>query len=150
MRFPFRSIATLLMAVGVATCSDSPVAPARRQGSGGIGAQAQRGRIAFQPAFSKTAQYAAQHSADFGITYDSVHVVIRDFPDKAAVVGDTTVFFAPTSPSLTLNLDVKVAADGQVFDLVLDYTNDGQVVYHGEASVQSYPPGQTPPAPPMI
>ena len=150
MRLPIRSIATLLMAVGVATCSDSPTAPLRRSGTGASGTQTQRGRIAFQPTFSKTAQYAAQHSAEFGITYDSVHVVIRGLPDKTTIAKDTTVFFTPTSPSLTLNLDVDVAADGQMFDAVLDYTNNGQVVYHGETTVQSYPPGQTPPTPPTI
>src|SRR4051812_33903236 len=69
MRISARSLATLLLAAGLATCSDTPIAAVRQSPAP---ARAGFGRVGFAPVFSKTAQYVAQHAADFGIDYDSV------------------------------------------------------------------------------
>src|SRR5205823_5704560 len=102
MRIPSRSIATLLMAVGVATCSDSPTAPLRH--TGGANGKAGFGRVAFSPVFSTTAAATYARMADFGISFDSVRVVLRDYPDTTRTVKDTTVAFTPSSSDLPLDL----------------------------------------------
>ncbi len=144
MRFPIRSFATLVMMVGVATCSDTPIAAVKTGTSPstrfGIG------QIALAPVFSKSAQYAAAHVADFPtVRFDSVRVVIRGVPDTTQIVKDTTVFFDVNSAELSLELDVPVQNDGQKFQAAMDYRGPAGVVYHGVQVVQSHRPDQ--PAP---
>lgn len=144
MRISPRSLATTLLAVGVASCSDSPLA-AVKQGTGP--ARAGFARIGFAPVFSRSAAYVADHADQFGIEFDSVRVVIRDTPDTSRIVADTTVFFNASSAALTLNLQVQAEVDGQRFDALMQYLGPaGQVVYSGHSIVQSYPVGGTPPA----
>ncbi len=139
---PFRSIATLLMAVGVATCSDAPSAlvgthPVPRRAVG---------RLGFEPQFSRRAQAVYDQRAAFDIHYDSVHVVIRGYPDTTVIVKDTTVFFTDTSSTLTLDIDVPVQTDDQRFNAALGYENGHDVVFYGSGVVQSHAPDK--PAPP--
>src|SRR6185503_18579797 len=122
MRAFVRSFATLLLGVAVATCSDTPIATVKTGPAPftktGIG------MIALAPSFTSTARYVAQHAADFpSITYDSVRVVIRGNPDTTTIVKDTTIFFAPGSPDVSLDLVVPVQTDGQRFDASMDYRN---------------------------
>src|ERR1043165_717924 len=109
MRIPGRSLATLLLAVGVATCSDTPIAAVKTgsspQSKAGIG------RIAFAPSFSKSAVYAAEHLADFGYKFDNVHVQIRGTPDTTVIVVDTTITFNPSSPDQSLDFTLPVPKD---------------------------------------
>jgi hypothetical protein len=148
MRIPTRSIATLLMAVGVATCSDGPTGPLRNTGvtpDNGSGPVIGRGRLSLLPVFSKSAENVAAHLADFGIEYNQVRVVIvRPVSDT---VKDTTVTFVPGQSDLTLNLIVDVKAAGEVFTGAMDYKSPSGVVFHGEAKVQAHAPDQ--PAPPQ-
>jgi hypothetical protein len=145
MRFPIRSFATLAMMVGVATFSDTPIAAVKTGTSPttrfGVG------RIALAPVFSKAAEYAAAHLADFpSVRYDSVRVVIRGTPNTAQVVKDTTVFFNANSSDLTLELNVPVQNDGQRFQAGMDYRGPDGVVFSGTVLVQSHRPDQPAPA----
>ena len=80
------------MAVGVATCSDTPIATVKTGST--PAARAGFGRVAMVPVFSKTANYVAQHAADFpGLKYDSVRVLLRGNPDTTVIVKDTTIFY---------------------------------------------------------
>ncbi len=140
MRLPIRSIATLTMAVSVATCSDTPATPGRAAtNTGSHGA-----RIAFAPVFSKSAANALARLADFGITFDHVRVVI--VRPVADTVKDTTIAFAPGQSDVTLDLTVNINSDGETFNAGLDYTGPTGVVFHGAGTVQSYAAGDTPPA----
>src|SRR5260221_5900468 len=139
MRIPFRSFATLVLAVGVATCSDAPsVAPKPAAPVAG------HGRLALAPVFSRAAAEVYAQRAAFAVTFDHVRIVIVRPPSDT--VKDTTIVFNPNSPPQTVDLDVTVTTTGETFTGALDYTNNGAVVFHGEAPVQSHPPGT--PAPP--
>lgn len=142
MRIPFRSIATLLMAVGVATCSD---APSSLVGTHPVPRRA-IGRLGFEPQFSRSAQAVYEQRNDFNLHFDSVHVVIRGYPDTTVIVKDTTVFFADTSSALTLDLDVPVQTDGQRFNAALAYEDGHTVIFSGSGIVQSHAPDKPAPS----
>ncbi len=133
------------MMIGVATCSDTPIAAVKTGTSPTM--RFGVGRIALAPVFSKAAQYAAAHLADFpSVRFDSVRVVIRGTPDTTQVIKDTTVFFGPSSSDLTLELNVPVQNDGQRFQAGMDYRGPDGVVFHGVQIVQSHRPDQPAPA----
>ncbi|HXT17405.1 MAG TPA: Ig-like domain-containing protein [Gemmatimonadaceae bacterium] len=144
MRIPARSLTALFLAIGLATCSDTPIAGVKQ----GLGpnTSATFGRIGFAPVFNKTATYVAEHAADFGITYDSLRLVLRGFPDTTVIVKDTVIHFTQASADTSIDLLVPVQTDGQRFDAALQYRGPSGIVYSGHAEVQSYPPGGTPPA----
>ena len=148
MRLPLRSIATLLMAVGVATCSDAPTGPMRHPVTApdnGSGPTIGRERLAFQPVFSKSAEAIAARLVDFGIQFNQVHVLIVRL--NGDVAKDTTVTFLPGQSDITLDLSVDVKVAGEVFDGTIDYTSPGGVVFHGATKVRAHAPDQ--PAPPQ-
>src|SRR2546430_13890981 len=122
MRIPFRSFATLVVAVGVATCSDAPsVAPKPAPVAG-------HGQLAFAPVFSRAAaEVYAQRAAFAAVAFDHVRIVIVRPPSDP--VQDTTIVFNPNSPPQTVDLDVTVTASGETFTGALDYTNNGAVVF---------------------
>ena len=125
--FPLRSISTLLLAVGVATCADGPN-PAGQPSAPQPGPR-RIARIGFEPVFSKQALAAAAHLADFDLTFDHVRVVIvRPVSDT---VKDTTIAFVPGQSDVTLDLTVAVHDVGESFDAAIDYTNPSGVVFHG-------------------
>jgi hypothetical protein len=101
-------------------------------------------RIGFQPVFSASALSAAAHIADFGITFDHVHVVIVRPPSQ--VVADTTIAFGPNHQDVTLDLTVAAQSDGEFFHASIDYTNASGIVFHGEGTVQSHPAHTSAPA----
>lgn len=145
MRISVRSLTALLLAAGVATCSDTPIA-AVKQGPG-PNSRGGFGRVAVAPLFSKTANFAAAHATDFGISYDSVHIRIRGTPDTTLIVKDTVIHFTRTSADTSIDLLIPVQADGQRFDAAMAYESaSGQVFFSGHTVVQSYPPNGSPPA----
>src|SRR4029078_4472802 len=93
-----RPMATLIAAVGVATCADAPSTAARPLGGGGRVVA----RLGFAPVVSAAAGAPAAHRADFGIVFDHVHVVI--VRPVADTVADTTITFAPGQPDVKLDL----------------------------------------------
>ncbi len=145
MRILSRPIATLVMAVCVATCSDAPTGPLRHPGSTpDNGSGGARARVGFEPVFSKSASTIASRLADFGIRFDRVRIVIvRPVRDT---VADTTVTFLPGQSDLTLDLTVDVKTAGEIFTGSIDYRDANGVLFHGEQKVQAHAPDQ--PAPP--
>jgi hypothetical protein len=142
VRLPLRIASTLLIAVGVATCSDTPPVAVKHSSLGPNGAAA--GRVAFQPVFSAAALQIAQGLSDFGIKYDRVRVVlVRPVADTAK---DTTIAFTPGGPDITLNLTVDVRSPDEAFDVGIDYLSDPGIVFHGHGRVHSH--AQDQPAPP--
>ena len=141
MHIAFRSLATLLLAAGVVTCSDAPTMTARPQFGGG------REHIAFEPVFSPTAAAAYANRADFNISFDNVRIVI--VRPVADTVKDTTIVFGPGQPDLTVDLDVEVRSVDEVFDASMDYRSGTSVVFHGQGKVQAHPAGE-PGKPPRI
>lgn len=142
MRAGLRSLATLLSAVAVATCSDAP------NGVHSGPSPAQVGRIGVAPVFSRQAQFVATNAGAFGLAYDAVRLVIRGNPDTTVVVKDTTIAFTSSSSAVTLDIPVPVVIDGQKFNVSLDYTSQTSgVLFHGTLVATSYRPGR--PAPPQ-
>ncbi|HEX8942808.1 MAG TPA: Ig-like domain-containing protein [Gemmatimonadaceae bacterium] len=141
MRLPLRVLSTLLIAAGVATCSDTPPAAVKHSSLGPSGGAL--GRVAFVPVFSASALQTAQHLVDFGIHYDHVRVTLTRPPSD--VVRDTTIAFTPTSPDITLNLTVEVRSSDEVFEVGIDYLNTAGVVFHGHGRVRSHAPEQPSP-----
>jgi hypothetical protein len=149
MRLHLRSIATIITAMAVATCSDGPTAPASSASGGGNRGALGVGRINFEPVFSSAAKAAYAELSQFNLSFDSVHVVLRGFPDTTVIVKDTIIFFTPTSDSLTLNLDVTVQSTNQEFAFGVDYENNGQPIFSGGGTVHAHASDQ-PAAPEQI
>lgn len=141
MRFPFRALSALLLAVGVATCSDTP--PAAVKHSSLAPGSALAGRVAFEPVFSAAALSVAQHLGDFGIHYDRVRVVLTRLVGEVA--KDTTVAFAPGAPDITLTLTVEVRSPDEAFQIAIEFLSDTDVVFHGQGRVHAHPQDQPPP-----
>jgi hypothetical protein len=142
LRLPLRALSAVLIAVGVATCSDTPLAAVKHTSLGPNGGEA--GRVAFAPVFSAAALGIAQHLSEFGIDYDRVRVVLVRPPADTA--KDTTVAFTPASPDLTLSLTVEVHSSNEVFDVGISFLNGRSPVFKGEGHARSHTPDQ-PPAP---
>ena len=137
MELPLRSIATLVLAVGLGSCSDTPNAPVKTATS--------RSRILLAPRFSSEASAVyAQRSEIAGVQFDRVRVRIVRPPSE--VVVDTTIVFGPNSSPVTLDLNVEARQAGEVFDGSIDYTSNGTVVFHGQTKVQSHAPEEPAPA----
>lgn len=137
---PIRSLATLIAALGVASCGDGPSTAAHPSlGAGRVA------RVGFAPVFSAAARATAARLADFGITFDRVRVVIVRPPSDT--VKDTTIAFSPGQPDVTLDLSVEVRMDGETFGASVDYANASGVLFHGEGTVRAHAPDV--PAPPQ-
>src|SRR5262245_2853441 len=137
MELPLRSIATLVLAVAVASCSDTPNAPVKLA--------AGKSRILLAPRFSPEASAVyAQRAEIAGVQFDRVRVRIVRPPSE--VVVDTTITFGPNSSPVTLDLTVEARQAGEIFDGAIDYTSNGTVVFHGQTKVQSYGPEEPAPA----
>ena len=141
MRLPLRALSTLLIAGGVATCSDTPPVAVKHSTLGPNGGVA--GRVAFVPVFSAAALGIAQHLSEFGIDYDRVRVVLVRPPSDTA--KDTTVAFTPASPDLTLSLTVEVRSSDEVFDVGIQFLSGPSPVFKGEGRARSHTPDQEAP-----
>src|SRR5215813_581125 len=142
MRLPQRSFLGLLLAVGVATCTEFRPQPLEPTGAG-------KGQLSFAPRFSPEAAAVYARRAQFAaVNFDHVRIVLVRPPSET--VKDTTIAFGPTSPPLTLELTVKVDSAGELFNVSLDYLSAGVVMFHGQATVPSHQLGQVPPRQPEI
>jgi hypothetical protein len=138
VRLPLRVLSTLLIAAGVASCSDTPPAAVKHSSLGPSGGAV--GRVAFEPIFSAAALQVAQHLGEFGIQYDRARVSLIRPPGDT--VRDTTVAFTPDGPDVTLSLTVEVRSNDEVFDVAIDYLSSRAVVFHGKGRVRSHAPDQ--------
>src|SRR5215510_2228337 len=141
MRLPQRSLFALLLAVGVATCSEfhpNPLEP--NPGTG---------QLSFAPRFSPEAAAVYARRAQFAaVNFDHVRIVLARPLSEA--VKDTTIAFGPTSPPLTLELTVEVRGAGERFTVSIDYLSTGVAMFHGQGSLPSHPPGAVAPQQPEI
>ncbi|MGE5732761.1 MAG: Ig-like domain-containing protein [Gemmatimonas sp.] len=141
VRLPLRALSILSIAVGVATCSDTPPAAVKHSSlgpNGGVIAS-----VEFDPVFSAAALEIAPRLGGFGIHYDHVRVVlVRPVADT---VKDTTIAFTPTTPDVTLNLTVEVRYTGEMFEVGIDYLNTSGVVFHGHGPVRAHSGDQSKP-----
>src|SRR5262245_19440252 len=141
MRLPQRSLFALLLAVGVATCSEFHPRPL--EPSPGTG------QLSFAPRFSPEAAAVYARRAQFGaVNFDHVRIVLVRPPEET--VKDTTVDFSPTSAPKTLELTVQVRSAGETFNVSVDYLSTGVAMFHGQAPLPSHPPGAVPPQQPEI
>src|SRR5215510_5802633 len=141
MRLPQRSLFALLLAVGVATCSEFHPRPLEPPPG--------TGQLSFTPRFSPEAAAVYARRAQFAaVNFDHVRIGLVRPPSET--VKDTTIAFGPTSPPLTLELTVKVDSAGELFNVSLDYLSAGVVMFHGQASVASHPLGAVAPQQPEI
>ena len=100
MRSLSRVISTLLLAVGVVTCSESSTGPRRAPL-----------RLAFAPQFTEKAAAIYRNLASFAITLDNVHVVVRaqsTGEQPGAVLADTTIVFPSTANEVTISIDLTI------------------------------------------
>ncbi len=132
-------LAGLALALGLLGCTDTKTIDTP------IPAGKLAGRIGLNPVFSQSARSVSASLADFGLAFDRVRVTIRNNPDTAVVVLDTTVAFTPTSKSLTLDLAVPVDEDGEVFNARVQYIGSTGVLFSGSVLVKSHAANQ--PAP---
>jgi len=141
MRLPQRSLFALLLAVGVATCSEfhpSPLEPSPG-----------KGQLSFTPRFSPEAAAVYAQRAQFAaVNFDHVRIVLVRPPSET--VKDTTIAFGPTSPPLTLELTVEIRGAGEKFNVSIDYLSTGVAMFHGQAAIPSHAPGTVPPQQPEI
>src|SRR5262245_9282017 len=139
MRLPHPSLFALLLAVGVATCSEFRSSPLETSPG--------TGQLSFTPRFSREAAAVyAQRGRFAAVNFDHVRIVLAR--PLSETVKDTTVEFNPSSPPKTLELTVKVDSAGEMFNVSLDYLSAGVAMFHGQATVPSYPVGQVPPQQP--
>src|SRR5262245_33898373 len=141
MRLPQRSLFALLLAVGVATCSEFH--PRSLEPSPGTG------QLSFAPRFSPEAAAVYARRAQFAaVNFDHVRIVLVRPPEET--VKDTTIEFSPTSAPKTLELTVEVRSAGETFNVSVDYLNTGIAMFHGAAPLPSHPAGQGPTQQPEI
>lgn len=127
------SVSTLIIAVGVVACSDSPPAPVRHG--------ATDARVALQPVFSRSAVDASRRLSDFGIRYDRVRVVLARA--AADTIRDTTIAFVPGQPDVTFDLTVPVRTNDEMFDVSIDYLGATGPVFHGHGQAHARLASQT-------
>src|SRR4051794_17524827 len=105
MRSLPRFVSISALALGVVTCSDSPVAANRSTGLG---------RISLAAVFSREAAAALGQRTIFpGVRYD--HVRISVIRPPADTVRDTTITFGLDSAAVTLDLTVNVRSSDELF-----------------------------------
>jgi uncharacterized protein YjdB len=124
------SRAAFLFAVLLVTCRDDPAGPPR----GGPG------YVAVQPVFS-----SAVDLASFGLTADTVRVVVVRFP--ADTLRVLTVFFDPDSSEIRLAADVVLRVPVETLTVHLELRGGGFALFSGtrQVEVRAGRPGATPP-----
>lgn len=123
MRLASRVVSTLLVAVGVATCSESPtnVRP------GAVS-------LALVPRFSPAAQAIYRSLAAFAVTLDNVHIVVRGAPvgdELGAVLKDTLVAFPATADEIAIELELQITGSEQRVVATVDLQSGSTVYFEG-------------------
>src|SRR3954471_14130828 len=123
MRLASRVVSTLLVAVVVATCSESPtnVRP------GAVS-------LALAPRFSAEAQAIYRSLAAFAVTLDNVHIVVRaqSVGDAlGAVLKDTLVAFPATADQIAIVLDLQITGTEQRVVATVDLQSGSTVYFEG-------------------
>lgn len=127
MRLFPRVASTLLLAVTVVTCSDSPTGAARVPL-----------RIGFAPRLSAAAEAIYRNLASFAITLDNVHVVVRSVPTGdhvEAVLADTTIAFPPSADQVTIAIDLTIEGSEQSVIASIELREGTSAFFQGAQSL---------------
>ena len=127
MRLFPRVVSTLLLAVTVVTCSDSPTRAARVPL-----------RIGFAPRLSDAAEAIYRNLASFAITLDNVHVVVRTAPpgdQLGAVLADTTIAFPPSADQVTIAIDLTIDGSEQSVAASIELRDGTMAFFQGAQSL---------------
>ncbi|HEY2854724.1 MAG TPA: hypothetical protein VGJ18_17840 [Gemmatimonadaceae bacterium] len=121
---PFvRAASALLLAVGIAACSESPAGIHRGTVS-----------LAFAPQFSAAAATIYKSLSAFAVTIDNVHVVVRAAPTgdvAGAVLKDTTVAFPATADQVTIDIEVELQSSQQSVVATVDLQQGTTAYFEG-------------------
>src|SRR5690242_16180447 len=123
MRLASRVVSTLLVAVGVVTCSESPTNV--RHGAVSL---------ALAPQFSPQAQAIYRSLAAFAVTLDNVHIVVRGEPvgdEPGAVLKDTLVAFPATADQIAIELELQITGNEQTVVATVDLQSGSTVYFEG-------------------
>ena len=123
MRLASRVVSTLLVAVGVVTCSESPT-------------NVQRGAVslALAPRFSPEAAAIYRSLAAFAVTLDNVHIVVRGAPVgdvPGAVLKDTLVAFPATADQIAIELELQITGSEQTVVATVDLQSGSTIYFEG-------------------
>ena len=123
MRLASRVVSTLLVAVGVVTCSESPTNVHRGAAS-----------LALVPRFSAQAQAIYRSLAAFAVTLDNVHIVVRGAPVGDApgpVLKDTLVAFPPTADQIAIELELQITGSEETVMATVDLQSGSTIYFEG-------------------
>jgi hypothetical protein len=123
MRLASRVVSTLLVAVVVATCSESPT----NVHPGAVS-------LALAPRFSAEAQAIYRSLAAFAVTLDNVRIVVRAQPvgdALGAVLKDTLVAFPATADQIAIVLELQITGTEQRVLATVDLQSGSTVYFEG-------------------
>ena len=123
MRLASRVVTTLLVAVGVVSCSESPTNV--RHGAVSL---------ALAPFFSAQAQAIYRSLAAFAVTLDNVHIVVRAEPvgdEPGAVLKDTLVAFPATASQIAIEIELQITGTEQRVVATVDLQSGSTVYFEG-------------------
>lgn len=123
MRLALRVVSTLLVAVGVVTCSESPTSV--RHGAVSL---------ALAPQFTPEAAVIYRSLAAFAVTLDNVHIVVRGEPVGDApgpVLKDTLVAFPATANEIAIELELQITGTEQKVIATVDLQSGSTVYFEG-------------------
>lgn len=123
MRLASRVVSTLLVAVGVVSCSESPT----NVHPGAVS-------LALAPQFSPQAQAIYRSLAAFAVTLDNVHIVVRSAPSgdqPGPVLKDTLVAFPATADQIAIVLELQLTESEQQIVATVDLQSGSTVYFEG-------------------
>ncbi|MFL5638308.1 MAG: hypothetical protein ACJ78M_02960, partial [Gemmatimonadaceae bacterium] len=140
MRLSLRAVSALLLAVGVATCSEAPTSANRRVL-----------QLALAPRFSAESQAIFRNLASFSVTLDNVHVVVRATltdDQLGPVLKDTTITFPATASEVRIAIELTIQGSQQSVIAAIEL-REGATSYFGGSQLLLAKVGETtsPPAP---
>jgi hypothetical protein len=123
MRLASRVVSTLLVALGVVTCSESPTNLRRGAAT-----------LSLVPRFSPAAQAIYRSLTAFAVTLDNVHIVVRGAPvgdALGAVLKDTLVAFPATAEQISIELELQITGSEETVVATIDLQSGSTVYFEG-------------------
>ena len=123
MRLASRVLSTLLVAVAVTACSESPT-----------NARPAAVSLALAPRFSPQAQAIYRSLAAFAVTLDNVHVVVRGAPsgdELGPVLKDTLVAFPATADQVAIEIELEITGSEQRVEATVDLQSGSTIYFEG-------------------
>jgi len=123
MRLASRVVSTLLVALGVVTCSESPTSLRRGAAT-----------LSLVPRFSPAAQAIYRSLTAFAVTLDNVHIVVRGAPvgdAPGAVLKDTLVAFPATADQIAIELELEITGSEETVVATVDVQSGSTIYFEG-------------------